>query len=146
MKLHWGNYIAIFFLCFVLFILFLVSKTFKVNNELVSEDYYDKEIAFQDKIDKLEATKSFKAQVAIQQINDSIQVEFPSKFPDDFISGTIQLFRPSDLSKDITLPVHVLHSKQAIACNQLIKGAYVVHVDWTSNNHKFYTEREIYIK
>jgi nitrogen fixation protein FixH len=146
MKLHWGNYIAIFFLCFVVFILFLVSKTFKVNNELVSEDYYDKEIAFQDKINKLEATKSFKAQLVIQQVNDSVEVEFPSKFSDDLISGTIQLFRPSDLSKDITVPVHVLHSKQTIACNQLIKGVYVVHVDWASNNHKFYTERKIYIK
>ena len=52
MKLNWGHYIVIGFIGFVILILFMVFRSYQHNNDLVSEDYYAEEIAFQDVIDK----------------------------------------------------------------------------------------------
>jgi hypothetical protein len=144
MKLNWGHYIAIFFSCFVIFILTLVYKTFAVNIDLVSEDYYAKEIAFQDKIDKLESSKKMSAIVSVYQGQDSIEICFPEQF--NSISGSIQLFRPSDVKLDVVLPIVLKNHKQKISKNLLHNGRYVVHVDWKSDSTSFYTEQEIFIK
>lgn len=146
MKLHWGNYIAIFFTCFVVFILFLVYKTFSVNTELVSEDYYDKEIAYQQKIDKLSNTERMHAYVKIIQLEDSVQFIFPNEYADDSVHGTIKLYRPADVSKDLAIPIVLANKKQLYPKSLLTKGNYVVHIDWKGNDVPFYTEESLYIK
>lgn len=146
MKLHWGNYIAIFFGCFVLFILFLVYKTFSINTELVAEDYYAKEIAYQQKIDKLSNTQNMHAAVKIIQTADSIQFVFPEQYADSNVSGKIRLYRPSDISKDLELPIMLSNRKQNYSKSLLSKGSYVVHIDWQANATPFYTEEKLYIK
>lgn len=146
MKLHWGNYIAIFFTCFVVFILFLVYKTFSINTELESEDYYNREIAYQQKIDKLTNTQNKLARVKIIQLQDSIQFVFPDQYSDSTVSGTIRLYRPSDIKKDLTLPVTLIDKNQYCPKALLIKGNYIVHIDWSAKGIPFYTEESIYIK
>lgn len=146
MRLHWGNYIAIFFTCFVVFILFLVYKTFSINTELVTEDYYAKEIAYQQKIDKLANTQRQHAAVKIIQTEDSIQFFFPEQYADSNVSGKIRLYRPSDLSKDLELPILLSNRRQNFSKSFLSKGSYVVHIDWEGNATPFYTEEKIYIK
>lgn len=146
MKLHWGNYIAIFFTCFVLFILFMVYKTFSINTELETEDYYAKEIAYQEKIDKLSNTQRLHAAVKIIETEDSVQFIFPDAYADSAITGKIRLYRPSDVSKDLEFPVILSESKQNYTKEHLDKGMYVVHIDWKANAVPFYTEEKIYIK
>ncbi len=146
MKLHWGNYIAIFFTCFVVFMLWLISKTFSINTELVSEDYYDKEIAYQEKIDKLSNVQRLHAAVKIIQTADSVQFIFPEIFADTAVTGMIKLYRPSDISKDKSFSIALVNKKQTFSKNAFTKGNYVVHVDWKANAIPFYTEESLYIK
>jgi len=146
MKLHWGNYIAIFFTCFVVFILFLVYKTFSINTELVTEDYYDKEIAYQQKINKLSNSQSMHAVVKIIQTEDSIQFVFPDQYADNAVAGTIKLYRPSDVKKDLEFPIALANKKQFYPKARLTKGNYIVHIDWQADAIPFYTEETLYIK
>lgn len=146
MKLHWGNYIALFFTCFVVFILFLVYKTFSINTELESEDYYNREIAYQQKIDKLTNTQNKHAEVKIIQLADSIQFVFPQQYQDRGVEGNIRLYRPSDIKKDVSFPIELVNKTQYCSKAMLIKGNYIVHIDWIANDIPFYTEEKIYIK
>lgn len=146
MKLHWGNYIAIFFTCFVVFMLWLISKTFSINTELVSEDYYDKEIAYQQKIDKLSNVRRLNAAVQVIQTEDSIQFIFPEAYAHTTVTGIIKLYRPSDISKDKTFSITRINNRQTFSKKEFIKGNYVVHVDWKGNTIPFYTEETLYIK
>ncbi len=146
MKLHWGNYIAIFFFCFVVFMLYMVYKTFSINTELVSENYYDNELVYQQKIDKLSNTDSLHASVKVEQTADSLTFIFPNAFPDSAVSGTIRIYRPSDVSKDLFLPIAIKSGKQFVLKVLLVKGNYIVHFDWLANGIAFYTEETVYIK
>lgn len=146
MKLHWGHYIAIFFTCFVVFMLFLVYKTFDINTELVTEDYYTKEIAYQSKIDKQTNTINYDANVEVVQSKDTVLFLFPSKFQDSLIKGSINIYRPSDLKKDLIIPISVKENRQFLFKNQLSKGRYIIYVDWKVDTLLFYTEKTIDIK
>jgi hypothetical protein len=146
MKLHWGNYIAIFFTCFVVFMLFLIYKTFSINTELETEDYYAKEIAYQQKIDKLSNTQRLHAAVKIIQTEDSVQFVFPDQYAENAVAGKIRLYRPSDVSKDLEFPIVLSNKKQNYAKSVLTKGSYIVHIDWQGSNIPFYTEEKLYIK
>ncbi|WP_299252439.1 FixH family protein [uncultured Cytophaga sp.] len=146
MKLHWGHYIAIFFTCFVVFMLALVYKTFDINTELVAEDYYNREIAYQGKINKQTNTLNYDANVEVVQSNDTVLFLFPVKFEDSLIKGTINIYRPSDIKKDLTIPISVKNKKQFIFKNQLSKGRYIIYVDWQADTLLFYTEKTIDIK
>jgi hypothetical protein len=146
MKLHWGHYIAIFFTCFVVFMLVLVYKTFYINTELVTEDYYNREIAYQSKINKQTHTRDYDANVDIVQSNDSVLFVFPSQFQDSLIEGSINIYRPSDLKKDLTIPISVKKNKQFLFKNQLSKGRYIIYIDWQVDTLMFYTEKTIDIK
>ena len=143
MKLHWGHYIAIFFTCFVVFMLFLVYKTFDINTELVTEDYYTKEIAYQSKIDKQTNTINYDANVEVVQSKDTVLFLFPSKFQDSLIKGSINIYRPSDLKKDLIIPISVKENRQFLFKNQLSKGRYIIYVDWKVDTVLFYTEKTI---
>ena len=52
MKLSWANSIILSFVLFMAFIGYLVHGTFQQNIDLVAEDYYQQEVAFQNVIDK----------------------------------------------------------------------------------------------
>ena len=68
------------------------------------------------------------------------------KFEDSLIKGTINIYRPSDIKKDLTIPISVKNKKQFIFKNQLSKGRYIIYVDWQADTLLFYTEKTIDIK
>lgn len=53
-KLNWGWRISILYSGFVVFMLFMVFKTTTVKDDLVTPDYYAKELEYQQHIDKQE--------------------------------------------------------------------------------------------
>ena len=53
MKMNFGNYITIAFIAFGAFIVTLVVKTFAFKPELVSETYYEDELNYQDRINRI---------------------------------------------------------------------------------------------
>ena len=54
MKINWGTAIVLVFIGFISFIMYFVIKmntNKKYEHDLVTEDYYSKELAFQEEID-----------------------------------------------------------------------------------------------
>ncbi len=63
---------------------------------LVSDNYYEKSLEYQDEIDKQSRTKSLDEQVKINFNGEVITVLFPSDYLEKKISGEIYFYRPSD--------------------------------------------------
>lgn len=80
MKFNWGTGITIFIVLFVVSMSAMVFKASQQNVDLVTEDYYEKELAFQDLKDKEALVLShFKEQISYKIENDKLQLIFPSK-------------------------------------------------------------------
>ena len=71
MKINWGTAIVVAFVGFISFIMYFVismSTDKKFDHDLVTEDYYQQELKYQDDINKVENAKKLK--VAIDLIED----------------------------------------------------------------------------
>jgi len=143
--MNWGNYIVVSFIAFGMFIGYMAFVSFQQNVDLVAEDYYQQEIAYQDHIDKVDNTRNMAGKVNIQQQNGQLSIRFPEAMHP--ISGQIVLFRPSDAALDRNFEIRVNDSReQTISTANLVKGMYKVKVDWTNGSEDFYTEETLFIR
>lgn len=143
--MNWGHGIAIFFTCYVGFMLFLVVKSYQQNIDLVTENYYEQELQFQDHIDRVRNTRQLKETLHIAPEKDRIRLSFPDL--DSPILGSVQVFRPSDASFDLQedlQPDSV--NRHYIATNSIPPGFYRVKVSWQSGEQDYYSEEALHLK
>lgn len=143
MKINWGTKIAIFYSSFVLFIIVMVIMAFSQNYELVTEDYYAQEIAYQDRIDHQTNTKDLKEKVKLFIEDQQLIIELPID-SEEATSGKISCFRPSDETKDFEVGI-VSGNRQTIPLKNFIKGKYLIKLDWMAHNQSYYDEQIIII-
>ena len=86
--MNWGYKILIIYSAFVLGIVFMVYKSTQQNIDLVTTDYYAKELVYQDRIDEAKRTSLLSAPVTIVEKNRQLEVTFPKEFADFFIKFT----------------------------------------------------------
>jgi hypothetical protein len=146
MKISWGYKITILYVGFVGLIVCMVSMAMRQKVDLVSKDYYDQELKFQDKINKSNAANALAEPLTWEVRQGSILFRFPSQFAGKKISGNVYFFRPSDanMDKTISLPISTSLEKD-ISTRQLARGLYKIQVDWEVDKEAYYNEGIIQI-
>lgn len=145
MKSNWGNWIAFAYTAFVLLIIFMVYMTFGEKWDLVSENYYEQEIKYQEKIDQKSAALAdqIKPQLSIDGKNLLVSIPFENDSVEKKISGQINFFRPSDASKDFTVDFNDEHI--SVALDRFSKGKYTAKVNWSIEGVDYYNEQVLII-
>ena len=140
--MNWGKGIIIAMSAFVIFILTLVFTLMSNRVDLTSDDYYKKEIGFQDEIEAKRLGQKFDDQLAIQQSKDSIFFQFKDSLPAKI--GTIEFNRPSDQKLDKTI---VWKGEQMILSKNLFqKGLYHLTLEFVQGDQKIQIDRQIIIE
>lgn len=120
--MNWGKGIAIAMGMFIVFIVILASTLMSHKVDLVSEDYYQQEVNYQDEIDARERGYSF------QPIIATIQDDYLSiRIPDDWSTRQVEvvLTRPNDQTLDRKYSITDTKSL-LVPLRQLTKGAYTL--------------------
>ena len=144
----WGKGIAILCAGFVIFILSLVWFSSCQNFDLVEKGYYQKELAYQQQIDRVKRTQLLAANVRINLGAEQriLTIQFPSDSLLSDISGSIKLYKPSDAGQDRTLPLTLdAHNRHEIDMTGYSAGLWRVYVNWVSESNEYYTEEMIVI-
>ncbi|MBK6730551.1 MAG: FixH family protein [Bacteroidetes bacterium] len=143
--MNWGKSIVLAFVIFIGFIMYIVIRSAQESVDLVSEDYYNEELKYQDVIDAEINTLPFKDSIRIEQIAQTIEMEFPDEIIVD-AEGEIYFFRPNDikLDKKILLQTDV-NGLQIIGADQFIPGMYVVKVNWNKNGKTYFYQQNIFL-
>lgn len=145
-RLSWGTGIII--TCAVFMTISLGTTIFFMSQDvdLVADNYYEKELVYQQQINKLQQTNDMNADVDIQSSGKNITLQFPEKYLKSKISGEVMLYRPSSAGKDNIVPV-VVNAKgsQLITTDKMSNGLWTVKISWQSDNNHFYTEKNIMI-
>ncbi len=143
--MNWGVKIGIFYSAFVIGMLTLVFLSVSQDFHLVSEDYYEKELNYQDHINKLENSNSLKEPLVINyEPNQNIQLSFPRQKKG--IEGIIRFYNPTNAEKDKNYQLKLdSTNQQVINISALPRGVWKVQVDWSSNNTDFFDEKTIVI-
>jgi len=139
--MSWGIKITILYVAFIGMILFMVIRTMTEKVDLVTEDYYQKELQFEQQITQDNAAKNLGANPSITIQGDQIKIAFPDTIAHQSVNGTINFYRPSDSSKDVLLPLKPnANGQQEIELSQFIKGLYQVKINWTAATQEYYYE------
>lgn len=143
--MNFGHKIGIFYGLFVIFMISLVTLCIKQKDvTLVSDDYYKKEIAYQEEIEKHRNTEQLASAIQIAYASDKQEVSL--SFPEEQkgATGKIQFYRPSDARKDVTFDL-VLNqtTTQQIPVARLAKGLWVIKIEWEKAGKAYLKEEKI---
>ncbi|WP_018477919.1 FixH family protein [Pontibacter roseus] len=145
---YWPYAIVIAMVLFMGYIAMFVYRAMNQEVGLVSKDYYQQEIAYQDQIDRVKRTQALgDVMINYNAEAETILLQLPATYRDMSLSGTITLFRPSDDKLDKQFPLQLGRDQsQLIEASGLEKGVWKLRVNYSSGEETFYSEKTIQIR
>lgn len=140
-KWHWGIGIAVVYMGFVLIRVVTIIIAEHNDVDLVTPNYYEKEINYEERITEIRNTKSLQEQVAVKTDNRMVTIQFPGSFNREKLRGDIVLFRPSDKRMDKILPIKPdSGTVQRIDLSALHPGYWKIQLSWEYEKKRYYEE------
>ena len=146
-KLNWGVGIVITIACFIGFIMFFVIKMStdkKYDHDLVTEEYYKQELAYQDQIDAQQNSARLAKNIQVEVTAEAIQILVPSEKQN--IKGEVNLYRPSNKKLDLEIPISLENQQMLIPAEKLVEGKYKLSINWKSNETTYLYKKDLQIK
>ncbi|MCO6501050.1 MAG: FixH family protein [Vicingus serpentipes] len=144
MKINWGAGAFIFFGAFVIFMFGLVYLASQQSHELVTENYYEKELAFKETLKKQEQTKKLTEQLSCNIKENQLIVKFPKEVTQP-ISGKLFFFKPSNEKNDQTIPFETATNEHIVDITTFSSGMYKLKIDWQTQEVAYFNEKVIVI-
>jgi nitrogen fixation protein FixH len=143
----WPTSIVVFFVLAITSILTFIAWAVRQREDLVSADYYDREVRYQAQLDTLNRSHNFAARtvVTFEPTQQTIVITLPeAKSPG--ATGSIHLYRPSDARLDRELPLALTaDGTQRLDAKQLRDGLWKVRVKWSANGQDFYLDQPVIV-
>ncbi len=139
--MSWGKGIIIFYSSFVVFMVGMVVMAFREDFDLVADDYYEQEIAYQGRIEQLTNASDDEQKVSVLNADGAIELTFPSKAT----AVNVHFFRPSDEKMDLKVEEAAVDSVLSVPTDQLTRGKYLVKVGWNANGKTYFQEENLFV-
>jgi nitrogen fixation protein FixH len=144
MKIGWGHKILFVYLGFVAGMLFLVYKANREKFDLVTPDYYEAELKFQNVIEDKQRVFELSAPPKITHSVNMVNIQLPGEFLNKEVKGDFYLYRPSDASKDLRKTFTAVKAFIEIPLDKSLSGAYELKLSWQAGGKTFYNEQRIF--
>jgi len=139
----WPVGIAVIYISFVLLLVaFVIFSTFQ-QVDLVTEDYYDEELKYQQQINRMTRAQSLSKPVEwiYNKNKKSLTLKFPSEISPREVKGTVLFFRPSDAKQDKLVAINLnTENIQLINTENLTPGLWKLKIFWQTGNIDYYKE------
>ena len=146
LKISWGVKIAILYCTFIGLVVVMVFMSVHQNIDLVSEDYYKKELVFQDKINEMKNAEALSGKITHSITNSDIELQFQEEFKTRKVTGDILFFCPAAASRDYQIPVSLNeNAQQKISLSKFTKGMYKMQISWKDDKTHYFAEETIVI-
>ena len=141
--MNFGHKITIAYSLFVVLIVTMVTLCVKKKDIfLVSDDYYKKEIAYQDEINKYDNASKLLVPVEIFKESERVLINFPKEQMG--ATGEIHFYRPSNANLDFKIPVSIdKDSSQSVDISKLAGGLWVVKMEWSKDGKGYLKEEKL---
>ena len=146
MKWNWGTGLVIAMAAFMTFILYFVVKmstTESFSHDLVTEDYYAKEMLYQNEIDAETNTNNLTEKFVSKKTENGWLLVFPKELEPSKINGKVFLYRPSNETLDFDFELKLTSSHLLIPDNKMLDGRWNITIDWTYDGKPFLYKKQI---
>jgi hypothetical protein len=140
--MSWGRWIVLSFVLFAVFIGTLVSICVRQDLNLVSGNYYQEELAYQQQIERMENANKLEQQPSMMIVGQELEVKFNGF--NNLEEGQVDLFRPSDTRFDRKFVLrNAPGESQLFDVSMMPKGMYHAKMKWSMNGKEYFVEQYI---
>ncbi len=145
MKMGWGWKIAVLYTGFAGMILLLVVSSVRQDFDLVSENYYDDEIKYQNVIDAGKNQAGLSAAMAIHANGSQVVIEFPDELSKGELTGKVSFYSPVNAAWDKSFDIAMQSGSNRMAVPRvaLQNTRYIVKISCALAGKDYYQESEI---
>ena len=146
MKLSWGHGVVIALGCFIVFILSMIFffPIGKDNSELITDNYYEEELHYQDIIDAKNAADQLTAKPDLKLTSEGIIITFPEDINNNNSKFNFYLYRTNDQNLDIKKDFSLNEvNAMEIPKTVLVAGDYMLKLKWIKENKNYQIDYNI---
>lgn len=146
MKFNFGTGIAVFLILFVVAIISFVIFAHRQDVNLVHANYYEKGVDHTRQMQKEARSAVFSGQIDLTDNGNFIKIIFQPGLAATIKTGEIIFFRPSDHTKDVSVPLDL--KGNVFICNKdrLIPGRYIAKIIWQAGNLDYEVDKTFIVK
>jgi hypothetical protein len=138
--MNFGKWIVVAFVLFAGFIGTLVTVCVKQDIPLVTKEYYQEELAYQDQIQRQENTTTLLDEPKISVNKHQLILDY--NFLPGIDKGKIKLFRPSDPTLDQDFEISVSGAtSQSFEISKPEPGLYKARMTWEQEGKEYFLEK-----
>jgi hypothetical protein len=126
--------------------MFLVFKSSSQKMDLVTTNYYAKELKYQQKIDEINRVNELSEPVSCELKGAALVIVFPKDFSGKNINGEAVLYCPSDEDKDVVQKFNLRDTPLLVPVASLMNNAYELHLSWEAGGVNYYFDKKIISK
>jgi hypothetical protein len=141
--MSWGTKIVIVFTMFATGIMYMVIKSGSEKIELVTADYYVKELNYQSKIDATSRAKALVDTLVIAASTKQLNVVLPAFFDGKKTIGEMLLYCSWDAAKDKKQAINQNNRIVTLPTNQQLHGPYKVQLSFVCDGLQYYFEKNV---
>ena len=144
--MSWGKGISIFIILFIITMMGMVWLASKQSIEMIDNNYYQKEVAFQGVIDGRHRLKEALAGKAfILNLPEKVQLQFPVATVSKVDSGYIELLKLDNQKFDMKVALNPnAEAVQDIPKKEFREGKYRIRVFWSNEGQTYYHEDDLF--
>ena len=141
--MNWGNKLILVFIVFAGMMGTLIYKCMQTNFELVSKEYYNDELRYQDKIDGMNNANKL-SDVVITEAGQQVAIQLPKELDGQPVTGQAWFYCVTNASNDRKLPIEVNQEGLFVVDkSQLATAKYTVKLTWQVGEQKYHTEKAL---
>ncbi len=140
----WPVFITVFYIVFVMLMFSVLLFSQKNRTNLVTENYYEEEIRYEEQISRIRNTNALNAKPAIEY--DKTKKILVIRMPDELKNisyGKIKMFRPSNANLDVDYDLNLINDRQVISTDNLSSGLWMIKFSWVQDKKEYYLEKTI---
>ncbi len=146
-KFNWGFGIVVSFILFALATFVMVYISVSSTVDLVTDDYYEKELKYQQHIELVKSTSALEKNIDVDITASNVRLRFPNIGTFGSYSGTVFFFRPSDKRGDFQKTVNLDSTySQIFPTEKMKQGLWRAKIFWAVDKKEYYSELPIIIQ
>lgn len=148
MKWNFGTAIFLAYSVFAAALIFMVIRSTQVDHSLVVDDYYAKDLAYQEILDRKQNSLQRSGAAIVQQSEVKrghlLELQFPHQR--GRVSGQVQLYRPDNQRLDQFFPIEAqADGRMTIQTASVLSGYWRVRIEWEQAGMEYLDEYDLQV-
>ena len=145
--MNWGHKILIVIILFLVAMLSMVFLASMQTNEMIDDQYYQKELAYQQVIDAQQNLMNVSTGNLVSQTMLEVVVTLPVGTFEKLEGGYAELLRNDAASRDTRQDILKNGNNRSIFLKKdLSRGMYKARIRWKSDGKEYYKEESVFVE